>query len=141
MRVSGFHPPATARLLVVCPNLCLDTKPLLDEETRNPGSTDSLLGIFAITRIANASKITIPAVKISGSSAFSTEPATTKTPSIPFLDEDLLTPDPCLSLALLEESTALALDNETELDASLLSAEDDSASEFGEFLLDAVDWL
>ena len=54
-----------------------------------------------------ASKITIPAVKISGTA-----------PSAPLMSD---VPDPCLSI----------------LDEPLYSEE----NEFGEFLLDAVDWL
>jgi hypothetical protein len=80
-------------------------------------------------------KITIPAVKITGA-----------VPSFPILpdDEELLAPEPCLSAIKLEpiDSTLFPCPLDEEAAAVLSTTdEEEDVTEFGEFLLDAVDWL
>jgi hypothetical protein len=95
------------------------------------------------------SKITIPAVKISGSSVLrkAVTTATTTAPSVPLLDEATLCPDPCLSLAPLDTTLFVMDDDDDDVDQALTAAAilsstpGEEESEFGEFLLDAVDWL
>lgn len=83
---------------------------------------------------SSTAKITIPAVKI-----------TDAVPSFPILpDDELLAPEPCLSAIKLEPIDSslflCPLDDEA---AAVLSTtdEEEDVTEFGEFLLDAVDWL
>lgn len=79
-----------------------------------------------------ASKITIPAVKITGSNPL---------PLLP--DDALLCPDPVSSLTasnLDPIDTNLFLCSKDD-GAMLTSDEEENEAEFGEFLLDAVDWL
>jgi hypothetical protein len=96
---------------------------------------------FVNSDIEPTSKITIPAVKIA-----------TGDEAVAFLEEDDPSPDPCL----MEVSTVdtgvddlchIALDP---IESSLFILKDDEStgivdtheeSEFGEFLLDAVEWL
>lgn len=86
-----------------------------------------------------ATKITIPAVKITGD-----------VPSLPLhFDESILPPQPCLSESLKIDPIDSKIDP---IDSTLFPVlEDDepvtvltsheNETEFGEFLLDAVDWL
>ncbi|CAB9527524.1 expressed unknown protein [Seminavis robusta] len=86
-------------------------------------------------------KITIPAVKINTGLA---------PPSLPLLpdDESLVSPEPCQSL---EAGTVFKLEPNPDgsnttavsipMPANTLTDEDENEAEFGEFLLDAVDWL
>ena len=78
-----------------------------------------------------ATKITIPAVKITGDA-----------PALPLnFDDTILPPQPCLSDSLkIEpiENPLFPVLNEAEATPMLST---DPEAEFGEFLLDAVDWL
>jgi hypothetical protein len=73
-------------------------------------------------------KITIPAVKISGSTLLIPE------------DDSLLTPEPCLSEVKLEPIDSTLFPFPVQPEVAVLSDEH-ADPEFGEFLLDAVDWL
>jgi len=79
------------------------------------------------------SKITIPAVKISG------------LVPLPILPEDsLLCPDPCSSSEIKLEpidSNLFPCSTEKVRENATFMTEDETEAEFGEFLLDAVDWL
>jgi hypothetical protein len=82
-----------------------------------------------------ATKITIPAVKI-------TDDAPTL-PLIPISENSILPPDTCLSsnteVKLQRIDSALFPVKEEDLPAILTDEENED--EFGEFLLDAVQWL
>jgi hypothetical protein len=86
------------------------------------------------TCLCLTAKITIPAVKITGA-----------VPSFPILPDDgLLAPEPCLSAIKWEpiDSTLFPFPLDEEAAAVLSTTdEDEDVTEFGEFLLDAVDWL
>jgi hypothetical protein len=80
------------------------------------------------------SKITIPAVKITGAA-----------PTFPILPDDtMLSPEPCLSdTAKLDPIDSALFPNPMDDAVAVLSGtdEEEDVVEFGEFLLDAVDWL
>mmetsp|Transcript_23614 Transcript_23614/g.40068 ORF Transcript_23614/g.40068 Transcript_23614/m.40068 type:complete len:100 (-) Transcript_23614:56-355(-) len=79
-----------------------------------------------------ASKITIPAVKITGDALF---PVDDESMMLPVS----LCPDPCLSSNAEEDGTpSVELKQET-IPSLLRDTEDET--EFGAFLLDAVQWL
>lgn len=80
------------------------------------------------------SKITIPAVK------------TTGVAPLPLLPEDLLSPEPCLShsaVVKLEpiDSSLFPYPADKDREMPSLLTDEEKENEFGEFLLDAVDWL
>jgi hypothetical protein len=82
---------------------------------------------------SSTTKITIPAVKITGA-----------VPTFPILpDDELLAPEPCLSAIKLEPIDSTLFPCPLDEAAAVLSTtdEDEDVTEFGEFLLDAVDWL
>lgn len=81
-----------------------------------------------------ATKITIPAVKITDAPAF---------PLLPTSEDSLLPPDTCLSsnteVKLAPIDSNLFPVKEEKLPALL--SDEETEDEFGEFLLDAVQWL
>lgn len=97
--------------------------------------------LSATTLVVATAKITIPAVKIIGTA-----------PTVPFLPEGLLAPDPCPSedISPIEPVSSISaleplgdllpapIDDDV---AAVLSSNEEDVAEFGEFLLDAVDWL
>jgi hypothetical protein len=86
-----------------------------------------------------ASKITIPAVKITGA------------PTLPLLEDDesmmlagSLCPNPCLSsigIKMVSDTTADVDEIEGDVEDAIPSLLPNLEDEFGDFLLDAVDWL
>jgi len=91
-----------------------------------------------------ASKITIPAVKITGNTRAPTFPDLPTSSST--TNDTLLTPDPCLSdtVKLDPIDSALFPSPATEDDSSsdaVLSTDEEEESELGAFLMDAVEWL
>lgn len=110
----------------------------------------SVITLFVLQKVKYvASKITIPAVKITGS---------TQSTTLPFLPDasTLTSPDVCTSAfpvkSIVSETLEMSmLPNPTtvkdEVMPTLLSSDDEENhddpefGEFGEFLLDAVDWL
>ena len=87
---------------------------------------------YAIT--ISATKITIPAVKITDAPAF---------PLLPTSEDSIMPPDACLSsntnVKLAPIDSALFPVKEEKLPTLLTDEENED--EFGEFLLDAVQWL
>ena len=78
-----------------------------------------------------ATKITIPAVKIIGDA-----------PTLPLhFDEPILPPQPCLSESLTIDPIDSTLFPVLDEEPAPVLAMPDQETEFGEFLLDAVDWL